>query len=423
MSARTHIAYVCADRGVRFGAHKGASAHVAELTRALANRGAEVCVIAARAAEAGDGHPSAGTLVDLGANRLGRWIRQAVFSGAGTPRANVRASEAFGLLLNQAVDRELERLHRRWRIDAVYERYSLWSYAAAGFARAARVPYLLEVNAPLRDEQRRYRALENAAAAAAIESYLFRVADGVIVPSAELRPYVVRRGARPGRVRVMVNAADPARFRPRSARRRGAADEFVVGFVGSLKPWHGLEYLVRAFRWLARRSAAYRLLIVGDGPLRGDVERMLRREGLARRARLTGAVPHTQIPGLLAQMDVGVAPYPPLAGFYFSPLKVFEYMAAGVPVVASRIGQLDAVLRHRRTALLHRPGAVRELVACIDALRQQPDLAARLAGAARRDVCRRFTWSRNADRVLAMIALARRRQAGMVRPGASRGRR
>jgi glycosyltransferase involved in cell wall biosynthesis len=413
MKRAPHIAYVCADRGVPIGGCKGASAHVWELTRALANRGAEVRIVAARAH---DGHATGTASVsvtDLGADRASRLMRQAVFAAARTRRQQARAAEAHGLLFNQVLARELERLHRRWRIDAIYERYSLWSYAAAGFARAARIPYLLEVNAPLRQEQRRYRILENDAAAASLEAYLFRSANHVIVPSAALRPYVISRGARAGGVRVVANAADPALFQleAMARTRERHAGEFVVGFLGTLKPWHGVEDLLRAFRRLRRAFAGYRLLIAGDGPLRPVLERTLRQYGLREAATFSGEIAHGEVPRLLAQMDVAVAPYPILRGFYFSPLKVFEYMAAGVPVVASDIGQIGEVLAHRKTALLYRPGAVTEMAARIDELRRRPALAARLARAARQRVCRRYTWERNADRVLAMIGqppLARR---------------
>jgi glycosyltransferase involved in cell wall biosynthesis len=407
MKTATHIAYVCADRGVPIGGRKGASAHVEELTRALVQPGVEVRIIAARTDERLNGGAHAVPIVDASADRATRHMRQLLFYGVRTERERTRAAEMYGLLLNQAVARELERLHKVWRIDAVYERYGLWSYAGAAFARAARVPYLLEVNAPLREEQRRYRDLQNAAAAASLESMVFRAADYVLVPSAALRPYVLAHGARAGGVRVMPNAADPRQFadHPRGSRPNG---EFVIGFLGTLKPWHGVEFLVRAFRRLHRRDGSYRLLIAGDGPLRPTLERMVREYRLQRVTQFAGEVDHDAVPALLAQMDVATAPYPRLGGFYFSPLKVFEYLAAGVPVVASDIGQLGEVLVHRDTALLHRPGAVTEMVAHVETLRRQPKLAARMARAGQRLVSRRFTWQRNADRLLRMIARSRK---------------
>jgi glycosyltransferase involved in cell wall biosynthesis len=83
-------------------------------------------------------------------------------------------------------------------------------------------------------------------------------------------------------------------------------------------------------------------------------------------------------------------------------------MAAGVPIVASAIGQITEVLSHRKTALLHPPGSVSKMVAHIEELRDRPHLRVRLARAARRLAVKRFTWDRNAARVLATIATLRR---------------
>lgn len=411
MKSKLHIAYVCADRGVPIGGRRGAPAHVHELTHALVGAGVEVQILAARTDERVNGHPATAPVIDVGGDRSARQMRQLLFSDAHTPRQQARAGETYGLLLNQTIGRELERLHRHWRVDAVYERYSLWSHAGAAFARAARVPYLLEVNAPLREEQRRYRHLENEAAAASLEALLFRAADHVIVPSAALRPYVVEHGARAGGVRVMPNAADPESFARRSATPRSSG-EFVIGFLGSLKPWHGVAFLVRAFRQLHRRDPSYRLLIVGEGPLRRPLERQVRQYGLQEATRFVGDVEHEAVPGLLAQMDVATAPYPRLRDFYFSPLKVFEYLAAGVPVVASDIGQLGEILVAGETALLHPPGAVTEMARQIDSLRQHPELAGRLARAGQRLIRRRFTWRHNADRLVKLIAREQARRGG-----------
>src|SRR5262245_8507318 len=147
MRSALHIAYVCADRGVPIGGRKGASAHVWELSRALVRCGAEVRIAAARTNDALDPHTCAAAVMDLGADRTSRLLRRDVFATARTARQQAQAGEAYGLLFNQILGKTLERWHRSWHIDAIYERYSLWSHAAAAFAGTADIPYLLEVNA------------------------------------------------------------------------------------------------------------------------------------------------------------------------------------------------------------------------------------------------------------------------------------
>jgi glycosyltransferase involved in cell wall biosynthesis len=406
---RPHIAYVCADRGIPLLGTKGGSTHIRELVNAMARRGAEICVLTARRSDGACAARVGARIIEVGGERFPRALRDRIRAIAPGAPGEAIGSETLGLLLNQELYLRLQRLHARRGIDVVYERYSLWGYAGLTFARDHAIPFVLEVNAPLRIEQERYRALRNGVLAEALEGQLFQLADRVVVPSSVLRDYVVSRGARAGRVRLVPNAADPAAFRlPDDLSPRDRDGTFVVGFLGSLKPWHGVQDLLRAFVLLYRRSPSCRLLIVGDGPLRPAVEQVCRSERLAGVVQLTGEVDYARVPGLLARMDVAVAPYPRLSNFYFSPLKMYEYMAAGVPIVASAIGQITEVLSHRKTALLHPPGSVSKMVAHIEELRDRPRLRARLAREARRLAVKRFTWDRNAARVLSMVATLRR---------------
>jgi glycosyltransferase involved in cell wall biosynthesis len=130
------------------------------------------------------------------------------------------------------------------------------------------------------------------------------------------------------------------------------------------------------------------------------MQRSLASRGLLSVTHFTGAVSPWVVPGLLASMDVAVAPYPKLASFYFSPLKVYEYMAAGLPVVASDIGQLRRELRHEATGLLVPPGGVAALAQALGRLAEDPDLRQQLGAAAREDVLRHHTWEAAAIRML-----------------------
>ena len=114
-----------------------------------------------------------------------------------------------------------------------------------------------------------------------------------------------------------------------------------MGFVGTLRPWHGVEGLIEAFAVLHGLDPDVRLLIVGDGPLRNTLESMAADRGVSHAVDFRGAVEPSEVPRMLASMDVAVAPYPPLDDFYFSPLKLFEYMAAGCAIVAAAIGQIN----------------------------------------------------------------------------------
>ncbi len=117
----------------------------------------------------------------------------------------------------------------------------------------------------------------------------------------------------------------------------------------------------------------------------------------------TGALPPHEIPAHLARMDVAVAPYPALPNFYFSPLKVYEYMAAGVPVVASRVGQLGELIQEGHNGLLCDPGDVRALAAALGRLADDPGERRKLAQAGLETILRQHTWRGVARRILSLV--------------------
>ncbi len=284
----------------------------------------------------------------------------------------------------------------------MYERYSLWSVAGLRFARSREIPFLLEVNAPLVHEQQTYRDLELAELASGLERFLFREADALFVPSSELRDYVHARVGPRKHLYVLPNGADVEMFGgPQPLPPAGAVasrDTFVIAFLGSLKPWHGIEVLLNAFEKLHASRPEARLLIIGNGPLLPRVEALQARleTGVVR---VVGEVPHHEIPHWLRQSHVGVAPYPVLEEFYFSPLKVVEYMAAGLPVVASRIGQIERLIQHGKTGLLVSPGCRRELSAALARLAADRRLGRRLGRRGRERAQRHHSWARVAERI------------------------
>jgi glycosyltransferase involved in cell wall biosynthesis len=136
--------------------------------------------------------------------------------------------------------------------------------------------------------------------------------------------------------------------------------------------------------------------------MRADLEAETRRIGLQEAVTLVGNVPHEEVPRYLALMDVAVAPYPAVEDFYFSPLKLFEYMAGGRPVVASRIGQVAQVIADGLTGLLYEPGDREALIACIRRLRADESLRRDL-GQNARIACSMNTWRQNAERVVGWV--------------------
>ncbi len=403
------LAYVCSDLGVPIGGTKGASIHVRALAQELALRGHQVSVLAANMdGELSDDFRPA--VCGVGFDRTLKSIKRRVASRdpfTSAPR------EAYAMLLGNLVWDRLALLHADRPLDGIYERHSLWSWAALRFAREHRLPLVLEVNAPLVDESSKYRQLAMADVAAACEQELIGGASSVVVPSDELAERAVELGARRGDVHVLPNGVDPRLFAdpaPLPPERTAALDgRFVIAFVGSLKPWHGIDLLVARFRRLAARLPEAHLLVLGDGPAAAEVAALAAELG-SDRVTAPGAVPHDRVPAWLRHADVGVAPYPELDDFYFSPMKVVEYQAAGLPVVASDLGHLRRQIEDGVTGFLVGAGDGAAFEARLVELAADRERSREMGTVARRRVLAHSTWRAVAERVEGLFY-----QAGLAR--------
>ncbi len=401
------ILYLCSDRGIDLSGLKGASIHVRAFVQALAKLGHEVTVVGTKVSspesfEAATGAtilraPLAGWNRKLfRATRVGN---QLLGGGPGGGRDVVRAFH------NPKFFKVVEESAARLEPSFVYERYSLWGMAGERLARKLSIPLVLEVNAPLTYEETKYReGLTFPSLARWAERRIWRRADLLIGVSQALRSHFEKAGVTPGSVRILPNAVDTSLFcteldnTPFRSRLK-LSGRFVVGFVGSFKAWHGVDFLLKVFARLYGDDASFHLLLVGDGPMRAVLEEETRRLGLQGAVTFVGNVPHEEVPRYLEVMDVAVSPYPALEDFYFSPLKLYEYMAGSRAIVASRIGQVAEVVADGFTGLLYKPGDSEGLIRCIRQLRSDERLR-RLLGQNARIACSSNTWSQSAARVV-----------------------
>ncbi|QYX30052.1 glycosyltransferase family 4 protein [Sphaerospermopsis torques-reginae] len=372
------VAYVCADLGIPVFGKKGCSIHVQEVMRGLQKQGCDVELLASRLG--GIAPPDLGNIV--------------VHQLPNIPKGEISIREKMALGINNDLVDKLENLGN---LDFIYERYSLWSYGAMEFAQKKGIFGLLEVNSPLIAEQVKYRGLIDIDGAEKVAEKVFQAATAVITVSEEVRKYVMNY-VESDKIYVIPNGVNPERFSNLNYSTK--SENFTVGFVGTLKPWHGLSILSEAFFRLHQKIPQARLLIVGDGPERENIEKELSVRGLDSYTQFTGAVDPEQVPELLAKMDVAVAPYPPQTDFYFSPLKVYEYMAAGLPVVVSKIGQLVDLIEPEINGIFCPPGDAIALADALEKLWRSPILRQNLGQAARQKVMKYHTWDTIAKEIL-----------------------
>jgi len=344
------IAHVNQDAGIRPGSEKGAWVHVDRLRAALAEVGAEVVAL---------DEPNPAALGDA-------------LSAAAT-------IEPF---------------------DLVYERYSLGGFSAAQWAREHGVPYALEVNAPLFDEVSKHRPEQLTRWNADRDRELFEQASRVFVVSPALRDYARVRGTTLDRIEVTPNGVDTERFRPR-ARTDELHSELVppghvvLGFHGRLRPWHHFENLVAVAQELLVDGYPVFVLTVGRGDFAASLGTALPAENYA----CVEWLPHEQVGRYVACFDVLPLNYVDESEAYFSPLKLFEAMAAGVVPIVPRIGELPNYVTHDETGLQYDAGDNSALKTSITRLIEDRALCTRLRDSAVQSA-REHSWKRIAETVV-----------------------
>jgi glycosyltransferase involved in cell wall biosynthesis len=316
------------------------------------------------------------------------------------------------------------RLSRRFSIDPhgpwsgsevtfVWQRHDLFTTAGLDLARRLGVPSVLFVPAAKVWEAGHWgttrpgwgRLLEWRAERPSLVS-----ADVVAAGSRTVFDQMVRMGVPEERLVLTPTGVDLQLFAEPQApaplrRRLGLEDRFVVGWVGSFRRFHALEQVVEALSALPGAA----LLLVGDGPERPRIERMARNLGVP--TVFTGTVAHRELPAHLAAMDAAVVLAPPGRPFHYSPLKLAEYLAAGLPVVAPATGQLAERLTDGVDAIVVPPHDVNALAAALRRLRDEPEERARLGKAARAAAEAEWSWEDQARRVIDALAGVRQRAA------------
>ena len=309
------------------------------------------------------------------------------------------------LVFTDGVEREIQRV----KPDLIYQRYGRFTWAGVSASFISGKPLFLEYNGSevwvgrYWDSAGMFPLLER------FERLNLAAASRIFVVSEVERQNLLHGGVPEEKIIFNPNGVDADKFRPNiggeSIRKELGirADEVLAGFVGSFGPWHGVLELARAIIRVPAESRL-RFVLIGSGKLRDETERIINEAGLSHRVIFTGIVSHDRVPVYLDACDILVSPHVPLedgSDFFGSPTKLFEYMAMGKGIVASRLGQIGDVLVHEKNALLVEPKDIEQLNQALVRLAESPELRLQLGEQARRDVEDRYTWDHNAQRVIA----------------------
>ena len=373
MGVSMKILYTAVDTPIP-GTH-GGSVHALELCRALARRGHDVHLIAPPGTSPNDSASAAAV-------------------GDGLHLHHVRKPPRF---LAWAAVGKVRELATVLSPDVVVERFYTFGGAGIWAAHSLGLPAVLEVNSPARPFGGVRDTVDRLTLVRPVDRWRrrqVRWSDAVYTTSKHLVPPEMQ-----GSVTVVTNGVDIGRFYPGPARPANGPLRCV--YVSSFRSWHGAADLVEAVALCRARDVDLQVTCIGDGPRWAAARQAARQAGLEGMIRFLGEVPAEDVPRHLAAADVGLAPFSPTEfsalklGWFWSPIKIFEYLAAGLAVVTVDIPELRALLPDP-VACFYTPGVAMQLADELERLAADTAMLGRVRQTARELAEARYTWGHQA---------------------------
>ena len=284
--------------------------------------------------------------------------------------------------------------------DIVIVRYSLNAFSAVLISKLLKTPCVIEVNSPLFYERTKMNnKTEYTDISRRIELWILKNASKAVTVSEELRLFFIKQGVCPEHIVTITNGVDRSLFYSQTkniqlSNKLGInKNAFIIGFSGSFQKWHGILNAIDILEKLQNSSNHHNfyLLLVGDGPAKKEIESIVLKRKI-KNIIFCGSVQHSLMPSYLSLFDVALAPYPRIDNFYFSPLKIFEYLAMGIPTIASRQGQIGCIIEHEKTGFLIDPDNINDYVTTILSLVKKPLYAKEIGKCAAAKASVNFGW-------------------------------
>lgn len=288
--------------------------------------------------------------------------------------------------------------------DILYERFGTLCYGGLIAARRLHIPCILEINGDLIEEYKYFGIKFSQTQKIAINlitPMILKNADHVICVGETIKKRILNRwNIEPSQISVVPNGADVDLFttliEPDGIRSRYSINNGpLIIFVGSFQPWHGIDLILEAFSKLLLQKPEAKMVLIGDGKLKGELQAKAHSLRLGNHVVFVGSVEHREVASLLRISDVAVI-YHKLSASEIveTPLKLFEYMAAGKAIVAPAVPNMQRLLIDRETALLVPPDNPDALASAFVELLENDQLRMRLGQNARQEAIVKHSWSR-----------------------------
>jgi len=287
------------------------------------------------------------------------------------------------------------------RPDVIYERYNLYLPAGIWAKKLFKLPLLLEVNSPLYLERDEYGGVALPRLAKWTERYAWQHADKVLPVSNVLASYVKAEGVPDDKIVVIPNGVNLDLFKPKERKNRKPEfdNKLVVGFVGFCREWHKLDEVLITLNQHENKSLFF--LVVGDGPAIPELRKLAKELGFEDRFHVTGLVERDAMPFWLDQIDIALqSSVTPWA----SPLKMLEYMAKGLTILAPKAPNIEELITHEETALLFSPDDLQSFTATLNTLCGDEALCKTLGERAQKKIYENdMTWNGNARLIIKLF--------------------
>ena len=247
---------------------------------------------------------------------------------------------------------------RAWKeiggqVSLVYERFAVLQ-SLGNIFRQHNIPWILETNALYFQEAANERdSLMLTGLARRLEINAYQKCDVLICVSQVLKNIIAQEAQiSPDKIIVVPNGVDTIFFDPDKFSPKFTDDEITIGYVGHLYPWQGLDILLHAMSEIrCEDGITFQLCIVGDGPIRTELDQLVKKLNLSPHVRFLGLVPWEDVPGHIVKFDIGYSNkvLNNTTKMYFSPLKIYEYMAMAKPVLCSDEKGAPRVIQHQKT--------------------------------------------------------------------------
>jgi glycosyltransferase involved in cell wall biosynthesis len=364
----------------RIASKDGQYVHVEEIIKAFRALGHEVIIVAPKIAENSDFGSDGGWVDVLKAKLPKAFYELLEFS---------YSFYAFFKLCHAII---------KHKPDCIYERCNIFLPAGIWAKKLFKLPLQLEVNSPLYQERKKYGGIALDVLAKWSEHYVWQNADKVLPVTQVMAEYIKAVGVSENKITVIPNGVDINIFKPKNIKNRDErfTGKLVIGFVGFCREWHQLDKVLELLASEKREDIFF--LLVGDGPVIPELIAQAKLLGFEEQFTATGLVKREDMPYWLDQMDIALQP---AVTPWASPLKMIEYLAKGLTIVAPDSDNIKELLLNNRNALLFSENKFDDMLLKLLQLLNNRKLGEALASGAYNTISeKKLTWHYNAVKIV-----------------------